>query len=268
MLIKLFKYEIKATARWFLPLYVALLIFAGINRMFGLLRVDRLEPIQNSTIANITAGISMTVYVALMIGILVMTLVVLIQRFYKNLLGDEGYLMFTLPVPSWKHILNKLLSSMMWVVCSGIVALLSIWIIIPHDYSLIKLLRDFSMIIAEMESYVGKGIYLLGFETILLGLLSLAFGILMIYAAIALGHLFSKHKLLASFGMYIVLSTINQSIMAFYALFIERYNNFSDIATFADAQIILSLAFIYLAVMTVACFILTQFILKNKLNLE
>ncbi len=265
MLRKLLRYEIKATGRWFIPLYLALIIFAGINRIFGLIRI---EPIQNSMFASITAGISMTVYVTLMIGTLVMTLVVLIQRFYKNLLGDEGYLMFTLPVPSWKHILNKLFSSMVWVIFSGIVALLSIFILILNGDTWRELIRDISMGLKEMETFLGKGIYLIGFEAILLSLLALASGILMIYAAIALGHLFNKHKLLASFGMYIVLGIISESITAFYAVLIDRFDWFSHSATFADIQSILLFIFIPLALSTAGYFILTQYILKNKLNLE
>lgn len=38
---------------------------------------------------------------------LVVTAVILIQRFYKNLLGSEGYLMFTLPVTVSQHLFSK-----------------------------------------------------------------------------------------------------------------------------------------------------------------
>lgn len=265
MLSKLFKYEIKATARLFIPLYIVLLIFAIFNRLFSVFNMDSID---NAFLPNMTSGIIMTVYVTLMVGTFVMTLVVLIQRFYKSLLGNEGYLMFTLPVQTWKHILNKLVISMMWVVSSSLVAILSIFLIIPVDIDFAEFMREMSLALEQAKSYFGNGIYLLGFESIIIGVLSLASGILMIYGAIALGHLVSKHKLLASFGMYILLNTISQSIMAVYVWIIDRFYILPSIETFASTQIVILFMLAYLIITTVAYFILTQFILKHKLNLE
>ncbi len=265
MLRKLLKYEIKATARLFLPLYLVLLVFAGINRMFSIIHF---ESFNDSAFGGITAGISMTVYITLMAGTFVMTLVVLIQRFYKNLLGDEGYLMFTLPVHSWKHILNKLIVSMIWVTSSGIVALLSVLILVPLDISLKEFLRQIRLFGIQLMDQFGVGVYLIGLETVFLSFLFLASGILMIYAAIALGHLFNKHKLLASFGMYIVLGTISKIFLSVYALSIGHFENIENVGTFFESQIAFFLVFIYVTVIAAVYFLLTQYILKKKLNLE
>ena len=115
MLNKLLKYEIKATARLFLPLYATILIFAAIN-LFFLAAPDANE--NSISFYELAVGIGMIVYVILMTGLVVMTLFVLVQRFYKNLLSDEGYLMFTLPVKSWSHILSKLMIAMLWTIAS------------------------------------------------------------------------------------------------------------------------------------------------------
>ena len=264
MLRRLLKYEIKATARLFLPLYLVLLVFAGINRIFSIIHF---ESFNGSAFGGITAGISMTVYITLMVGTFVMTLVVLIQRFYKNLLGDEGYLMFTLPVQSWKHILNKLISSMIWVISSGIVALLSIIILIPMNMFMKALFIQIRFIWIQLINHFGVGIYLIGLETILISILLLASEILMIYAAIALGHLFNKHKLLASFGMYIVLGTISRLFLSAYVLSMDHFKNY-DFTTFLEIQTLLFIVFTYVAIITAGYFILTKYILKKKLNLE
>lgn len=52
----------------------------------------------------------------------VLTIVVTIQRFRKNLLGDEGYLMFTLPVSTSSLILSKCITALIYAVLSFIVA--------------------------------------------------------------------------------------------------------------------------------------------------
>lgn len=266
MLTKLLKYEIKATARLFIPLYLALIIMAGVNRIFPMITVGA---IYNSLFGNITAAISMTVYVTLMIGIFVMTVIVLVQRFYKNLLGNEGYLMFTLPVASWKHIMNKLIIAMMWIVVSGILAVISIFIITPYN-EISQILKQLPKLMEEIWSYFGAKFILLGFEGIILGILGLASVILVVYTAIALGHLFNKHKLLASFGMYVVLGIINQAVIALYAIVIDKIFILEDnpINNFSDLQVAIISMLVYFIAITIGHFALTRYVLKNKLNLE
>lgn len=49
-----------------------------------------------------------TLCFGLFMAAFVLTLIIQIQRFSKNLLGDEGYLMFTLPASVSQHITAKL----------------------------------------------------------------------------------------------------------------------------------------------------------------
>ena len=90
MLGKLLKYELKATSRVFIPLYIAILVVSIVNGLS-----------LNLEILNIQ-GLATIVLMCLFISLFVITIVVTIQRFNKNLLKDEGYLMFTLPVNSIK----------------------------------------------------------------------------------------------------------------------------------------------------------------------
>lgn len=268
MLDKLLKYEIKATARLFLPLYLTILVFAMINKfLFAIPNVG-----QSMSFKSIIMVISMVVYVTLFVGMMLMTLIVMIQRFYKNLLGDEGYLMFTLPVQSWKHILSKLTISMLWTIVSSIVAFCSILFIASKNISFSEIFNRLSMVFNQFLQYFGSSAYLISFEVIVLGLLTLASTILTIYAAIALGHLFNKHKLLASFGMYIVLTTISQIIMTIAsAIFFNQAifrpeTNFIPSALLVNGILLLLISFY--GAYTAGYFILTNYILKRKLNLE
>ena len=120
MLRKLFKYEIKATGRIFLPMYALLLVFAGVTRVFMEINTDFMR---------IPQVLTSVLYGFLVIGVFVLTIAVAIQRFYKNLLGDEGYLMFTLPVKAHSHITAKLFTTLMWAVLSVVATLLSIVIL-------------------------------------------------------------------------------------------------------------------------------------------
>jgi hypothetical protein len=163
---------------------------------------------------TISEGISITVYVLMFTGMFVMTLVVMIQRFYKNLLSDEGYLMFTLPTNPWNHIVSKLLVSMMWSVASGIIAILSILIVIYKEVFTQELLQE---LISDVKMYFetfGSSSVPFLIELLILWIIGLASNILVIYASIALGHLLNKHRVLASLGAFIALNAVSQIIMS------------------------------------------------------
>lgn len=261
MLGKLLKYEIKATARWFLPLYAAILLMAAINRLLFSDPLAMEGP--GFTFREMLAGLSVFAYVILIIGVMIITLVVCIIRFYKSLLGDEGYLMFTLPVKTWKHILSKLLIAMLWSFSSGLISFLSILIIIPAPE-----LAEIRQAFAEFQLIFGTGGY---FTIPLLMIVSLVFGVLEIYAAIALGQLFNKHKLLASFGMYIGINTVSQFVlMLAMPIFVNsmfRFDgNIESIVKPVNQTILLT--GIITAILAAGCYILTNMLLKKKLNLE
>ena len=97
-MLKLLKYEWKACARICLPLYAVELLVAFINRLLY-------SDIGSKLLYGIPSIVMTMLYAAIMVALFVVTAVVLVQRFYKNLLGSEGYLMFTLPVSVSQHIL-------------------------------------------------------------------------------------------------------------------------------------------------------------------
>ena len=108
MLGKLLKHEIKATSREYLLLYGAFLIITIFNKIFLEVNTGR-----RNTMISIFQNIFMAAYVLMCMTIFIVTIILIIRRFYKNLLGDEGYLMFTLPVKTYELILSKLVISLL-----------------------------------------------------------------------------------------------------------------------------------------------------------
>lgn len=90
-MLKLLKYEWKACARTCLPLYGVLILMSLISRILYIIP-------KNASLDFMLPAIGSMLYMGVMMAAFVVTAVILIQRFYKNLLGSEGYLMFTLPV--------------------------------------------------------------------------------------------------------------------------------------------------------------------------
>lgn len=93
--------------------------------------------------------------------------------------------------------------------------------------------------------------------------------------AIALGHLFNQHKMLASFGAFIVLSTLSQFLFSFISLApgISNFPNMHISAhDFVGMQTVIQRAIAYGTLFTgllcAAYFAVTNFILSKRLNLE
>ncbi|MGC7871369.1 hypothetical protein ACPUYX_07530 [Desulfosporosinus sp. SYSU MS00001] len=265
MLIKLLKYEVKATGRLFLPIFLSLLVLAAINKILSAF---------NHPTWTTPAVITMIIYSIIMAGMFVMTFTVMIQRFHKNLLTDEGYLMYTLPVKSWQHIISKLLVSLMWIIASALTAMLSTEIIAYKPGTLGKILQALATIHNQIIGNFGVSAYLLLLEMILGGLITLASGILIVYASIAIGHLFNRHKILSSFGAFIGLTTLSQIylVVAFQITRIAHFANFSlyNITSneFVRSELIFASGFILIAIPCAAYFAVTNYILSRRLNLE
>lgn len=275
MLRKLMKYEFKATARWFFPLYIAIVLFALISRT-----LISTQSVENDIIKNlrgILTTISILAYVLLFVGTMVISLVVVVQRFYKSLLGNEGYLMFTLPVKTWQHTTSKLLIAMLWNVLSALIGFCSIMLFIPS--------REMSELINELSKIIGifnASFYILGG---LILLVNIARTIIEIYAAISLGHIFNKHRIILSFAFYIGINTISQVVYMLILPFVSspfvkvisedisfgvsiEHNSF-PFANMVPQLMTLSVIILVISIiLSAGYYIATNYLLKTKLNLE
>ena len=120
MLTKLLKHEFRATARIMGPLYLVLLAVAlGFN--FSARLMD-----SGNFVLNMLAALVVMAYVVAITAVFIVAFILMLQRFYKNLLGDEGYLMFTLPASVSQHITAKLVVAVLLDVLSVAAAILAV----------------------------------------------------------------------------------------------------------------------------------------------
>lgn len=269
MLGKLMRLELKATGRMFIPFYLSLLFFAVVN---GFLLPANETPLMESPLYQFAMVSSLIIYGLLMLGLVVSTLYVMVQRFYKNLLGDEGYLMFTLPVKAWEHIASKLIVSIIWILVSGLVGILSIIVIFSRNILTLEFYKEFMMVMAQIAEILRHFGPLTTIGVLIVVPISLAAIIMPIYSAISLGHLFHKHKLLYSFGIYILLNTISEAINTLF-LFNVNYTNsliqwVLSSPTTVQLNIGLYSVILYSSISTAIYFFITNYVLTRKLNLE
>lgn len=275
MLGKLMKYEFKATSRIFLPFFGALLVMSGITRLFwSLFQTDELDEMITQLVM-IPKILSVTLYIMVIIAIVIVTYIVMIQRFYKNLLGDQGYLMFTLPVEPWMNIVNKLLVSLIWILASMVVMMLSGLILAAGtelwNEMVAELPRAFREIVDLFEQEFHMSIVWLVVEWVAAVIISTIHGILQIYAAIAIGHLCGRYKILASVGAYLGISIVVQTIGGIFSVvvmipFINAANSPQMLSSYWNLSMLSGIA---ISLLTAAgCYIATHIILTRKLNLE
>ena len=256
MLTKLMKYEFKATGRIMLPLYGALLGFSIINKLFiG----TNFNETNMDFLGGVPAVITMMGYVITMVAVFVGTLFITLQRFYKNLFGDEGYLMNTIPVKSSQNIVNKLIVSIVWTIISCLIAATSIFVMAYQPGAFKEIIREFKNIYPE----IGLNIIVI-IEFIIFGIVSLAHQIMMLYASLSIGQLFKSKKLLGGFAGFMILSIAQQSIIGIGITMLVASRNYINLSP----QYAILCAIIVCLIFFTILFCITNYIIKNKLNLE
>ena len=185
MLKQLLKYEFKATKRRYFGLYLAL---ALLSVVLGVTFRQEHALAHSTSFQNLEV-ILMIVYVSVILAIAVLCFVNTIQRFYQNLLGREGYLMHTLPVNENQLILSKLFTSMVWVLCSGLVGIVCITVMVsiggviePETFGMVDW-NGWKQLWGMLYGELGAKFWLVTFWTILINLARLASLILCVYAA-------------------------------------------------------------------------------------
>jgi hypothetical protein len=280
---KLLKWELKATSKWFLLMYMVVVLTS--------LLALGLDALLNSGIAlfdnSLWSTVSVMGYVLFFLSIVavgILTFVLVAIRFYRNMTGDEGYLMHTLPVKTWQHITSKLLIAMMWNFLSVIVILSGIVLAFSRMHILGAIKQAYDALLNEgvhLTTWIILGI--------ILTIVYLASNILTYYASIATGPVLVKnHRLGGSIVAYILIYIASQ-IVGFVVLFAFEATIFNKLGLGSDfeytynsgesldminahvvngtvATVYVAL-FMLSAIMIAGCYFLTHYMMQKKLNL-
>ena len=270
MLMKLIRHEFRATGRIMGLLFLVLLATSvGANISTQLLT--------NSDLAllRILGALVISAYVMAVIGVCFVCFFLMLQRFYRNLLGDEGYVMFTLPVSVHQHVWSKLIVTSVWYIATGAAVMLS-FLILGYRVGLVSdILRGLAQIFQGITAY-----YALNGTAIVLELLVLAFlgcvsFALQFYAAMAVGHSFSAHKIIWSVVFFFVFQFAGQMLGALGILLLDEspiHHFLMDldlqISGMTGIHIGIALVAVVCAVYGAVYYAITVYFLKNRLNLD
>ena len=239
----LVRYEFKNINKWYLALYGAVL---ALSVLIGA-QASSLKSIDTPNQQMIMLVFLGLVFGGLLITLSISTLILIIRRFKGSVYDRQGYLTLTLPVSEHQIILAKLLGAFIWSLASSLVFILSIYIILVLTGA--NFLDIFSL------EYLFK-FYMDSFWlSVISFILSTVAGILCIYLAISIGQLFNEYRTALAVLAYIVI----QTILGFVGLNLRIDIDYNWMISFEIVKdLILSVAF-YLG---------TYYILKNKVNLQ
>ena len=260
MLGKLLKYEIPAMGRKLFPLYAA---WAATALLLGLATQSA------ESKSEFMVVISALLYTAIATAILVMTIILIVQRYSNSLLGDEAYFNHVLPVSVAEHIGNKAISATIWVFVTILVAILTGLLIAIGAVIVGGIegfdIRDFFYELFHMDLDLPKHFGLYVIEVLILTVTGIVKTIMQIYAAITIGHQVQNRTTLASIGAYILIMIFESSVgRALLPLFINLEYAPDGFVNFNRVFIP---GFILAVIFSAIYFFICKYLMENRLNL-
>lgn len=276
MLNKLLKHEFRATGRIMLPTLIGLLvmsIMAGISLriMSGQARIF--------WVFQVIMGLLQGAFFAGLFAVCILVIVLIVIRFYKSLMGNEGYLSFTLPVTVDGHLWSKLITSFVWMVAVVLACLISIGVFLCiGGTNVTELMPNFVSFFQNCCADYGIlntiGFVLEGIIAVVLAGFSES---LHFYAAIAIGASASRSKKLLSVVFYFVLAVGRNSLALLTVPILSsrtlwnylslHYPFESTAAAIPAAHVIFTAICFALAVLCALYYFIARFYMTKRLNL-
>ena len=269
MVKKLMKYELASYMRSLLPFQLILLGIALLHRFVQLF--------ENDGNAYWTFFSSSTaIFIIACIVTLVATVALCIARFYKNMFTGEGYLSFTLPVTVHQHIWAKLLSAIICALVSVVAILLACSIVTAGD-AFVELWKAICYLCNRAFDNIGGHFIAYIVEAVIMLVVVSAVSMLLFYTCIAVGQLAKKNRVLLAFGVFFgyffacqILGTIAIIILTTYGEQLGIYKLLSWIENNSPAtdHLVAAGLIVFNLILGTIYYLITQHIMKKKLNLE
>ena len=272
---KLMKYELRHLMRIFAPMWAVVLILCVLSRLT--VRPDMDGVMYAEGMAALVPIVLLTLSVFGILTMMIVAAVVLIQRFYKGMYGDEGYLMFTLPVTTGQLVNAKALSALLLMVATELVTVLGIAIMVSYGdvwklaaESLGFNLRDLFNMLLDMYELTAGEFALMTLWGMVLALMETLRGIFMVYLAVSIGQLWRKHPIAGGIlGWYVLVIVIGMlDSMIQRALGIHPMEIMMEDVMFSmQGWQMMLYGTVESVVLSVAMFFGTKLILDKKLNI-
>lgn len=274
MLRKLIKYEFRATARVMLPLYLVVIVLALLTRGASLWTQQVTFYGLGEGLLGVLAALIAVGFILALLATFVVAVVLAVVRFRNNLLTDEGYVMFTLPVSPHSLVCSKLIVSTVWFLGAVVIDVVALVSLVAD----VAMFQEMGRVIQEVFDsltayYLGNGVLFL-VEVLILFLLGCAYTCLSFYTPLAIGHSFAQHKMLLSvaffFAIVVAVNMISGTAMVAGLPFLDDLTLWvgDNLTPAGVVHGVLWGSIAYTAVFTVVLYCITIRMLHRHLNLE
>lgn len=262
MLGKLFKHEWKALSRFLLPIHAILLICSFIGRFL-------LTPhLYNPDTPNLIIITSISTYIFVINAGGLFTSLFVAIRFYKSLFTDEGYLTWTLPATPGQHLLSRFAAATIWIIIDVLCLALSL-LLLFYTEDLVHMLPKITPRFQEVMGVTMSQCFSFYF---VLMIFSAPIVTSILYFCIAIGQLFSSHRILGAIITYFCV-TIITSLVSFGLLLNSPYATqlFQPSATSLYTNdylfFIFKITFIISIIEGGISYLVSYYIMNKKINL-
>ena len=266
MLSKLISHEAKSMGRLLLPVFGALLSLAALARM--------MEAVCMSWQGAAPLWLSIP-SVLLLIGAFLCAVFLVAASFWLSvlhfyrMLGEEGYLLFSVPATVFQQIWAKLLSALVWTLASLGVMVGCIWALVLQPMNMIEEIRN-SMSPTWAEGWVPLYLVMLAVMMVL----SILGAFLYAYMCCAVGMQFGANRLPATlivyFGLPVVLQIVTLIAMVLVGVVLAATGVFAAMTQMSPKLLyagFLAVLTIVMLIGNVVCYAITSYLMKNRLNL-
>ena len=277
MFAKLLKHEWKAT-RGLLGIFsLAAVIAGGVGALALRFIVEYADKMANVTMDGMGVqiesaaigglGMLLAFVMLALVAYYLGTQIVLLARFYKNKFTDEGYLTFTLPVKTHQILGATWLNMLIWTVISALVVLLCVAVMLVGATSGVRLPGE--DIWTDAFAYYGDTFDVInGYAglTVLSAVVEWLLAPLIAMTCITIGAVAAKkHKILVAIAVYYGYSMVRGIV----STVVTAVVTIAGFQAGVESMLEMSAACGLLVQLLVAliCWLLTNYLINNKLNL-
>ena len=280
MFAKLLKYDMRATKRYALPIFILLVCLTVVGMIDGAVLVSSIDNNMSDetflpdflTAASI---FSLLFIIFAIIAVSAIISIMIVVEYYKSTVTDEAYLTFTLPVKSKQILLSKTVNGAIWTLAFAVASIISIILILivmaiftptSGNYTPGEIVGDF------ME--LGEALFTLTMAVIY-GIMYIINSILLYFMAITLSSTITrKNRILCAIGCIIgvnfaygIINNVIDMIISLIGIGIMSGTGGSAEGTILASGITLLVRSVIIAGFSVLFFYFTNKMLDKKLNL-
>ena len=251
MLGKLLKYDLKWVYKLVVIFYALAFVFSVIGRVFG--------EIENSLVCDVISKICFGTAISMAISGIINSLMRLWARFVRNVYKDESYLTHTLPVEKKDIYASKVISGIVCIFTTMIVAVLCLFICYYSEVNMEVVKKLLELAASTYNTTVLKLLLLV----IVVIFLEVVYILLTGYVGIILGHKSNNGKMVKSivigFGLYLVFQILTLGLMGIYGLFNPDIMNLLNTTDIINIEAIKSVMYAGIGVYVIYSIILYYF---------